>query len=307
MGAMSGGAGTTFSPLTEIVEPVRRIGRREFDFRRQVAIMAIVNRTPNSFHDQGRTFELERAVEAARRAVDAGADWVDIGGFAFSAAQAEIGAEEEIDRVAPVISEVRRITDAVISVDTHRAAVAEAALAAGADVINDTNGLREPGLAEVAARTGATVVVTHSLGGPGRRVMRPDYADIVPDVTAYLRERVRVALEAGIAPDRIIIDPGHDLNKNTYHSLELMRRLEEITAIGYPTLVALSNKDFIGETLDRPQGERTEGTIAANVMAILRGARIVRVHDVPATVAAVRMTEAMLGWRAPVAPKHNLA
>jgi dihydropteroate synthase len=232
---------------------------------------------------------------------------VDIGGFAFSAAQAEIGPEEEIDRVAPVISEVRRITDAVISVDTHRAAVAEAALAAGADVINDTNGLREPGLAEVAARTGATVVVTHSLGGPGRRVMRPDYADIVPDVTAYLRERVRVALEAGIAPDRIIIDPGHDLNKNTYHSLELMRRLEEITAIGYPTLVALSNKDFIGETLDRPQGERTEGTIAANVMAILRGARIVRVHDVPATVAAVRMTEAMLGWRAPVAPKHNLA
>ncbi|MFI7450458.1 dihydropteroate synthase [Nonomuraea sp. NPDC049714] len=293
--------------MTEIVEPVRRIGRREFDFRRQVAIMAIVNRTPNSFHDQGRTFELERAVEAAGRAVDAGADWVDIGGFAFSAAQAEIGVEEEIDRVAPVISEVRRITDAVISVDTHRAAVAEAALAAGADVINDTNGLREPGLAEVAARTGATVVVTHSLGGPGRRVMRPDYADIVPDVTAYLRERVRVALEAGIAPDRIIIDPGHDLNKNTYHSLELMRRLEEITAIGYPTLVALSNKDFIGETLDRPQGERTEGTIAANVMAILRGARIVRVHDVPATVAAVRMTEAMLGWRAPVAPKHNLA
>lgn len=304
---MSSGAGTTFSPLTEIIEPVRRIGRRAFDFRRQVAIMAIVNRTPNSFHDQGRTFELERAVEAARRAVDAGADWVDIGGFAFTAAQAEIGIEEEIDRVVPVISEVRRVTDAVISVDTHRAAVAEAALAAGADVINDTNGLREPGLAEVAARTGATVVVTHSLGGPGRRVMRPDYADIVPDVTAYLRERVRAALAAGIAPDRIIIDPGHDLNKNTYHSLELMRRLEEITSIGYPTLVALSNKDFIGETLDRPQGERTEGTIAANVMAILRGARIVRVHDVPATVAAVRMTEAMLGWRAPVAPKHNLA
>ncbi len=304
---MSGGAGTAFSPLPGIIEPVRRIGRREFDFRRQVAIMAIVNRTPNSFHDQGRTFELERAVEAARRAVDAGADWVDIGGFAFSAAQAEIAAEEEIERVAPVISEVRRVTDAVISVDTHRPAVAEAALAAGADVINDTNGLREPGLAEVAARTGATVVVTHSLGGPGRRVMRPDYADVVPDVAAYLRERGRAALEAGIAADRIIIDPGHDLNKNTYHSLELMRRLEEITSIGYPTLVALSNKDFIGETLDRPQTERTEGTIAANVMAILRGARIVRVHDVPATVAAVRMTEAMLGWRAPAAPRHNLA
>ncbi|WP_336207418.1 dihydropteroate synthase [Nonomuraea sp. LPB2021202275-12-8] len=302
---MSGVAGTSFSG--EIIEPVRRIGRREFDFRRQVAIMAIVNRTPNSFHDQGRTFELERAVEAARRAVDAGADWVDIGGFAFSAAQAEIGVDEEIERVAPVISEVRRVTDAVISVDTHRAAVAQAALDSGADVINDTNGLREPGIAEVAARAGATVVVTHSLGGPGRRVFRPRYDDILSEVTAYLRERVRAALDAGIAADRIIIDPGHDLNKNTYHSLELMRRLEEVTSIGYPTLVALSNKDFIGETLDRPLGERGEGTIAANVMAILRGARIVRVHDVPATVAAVRMTEAMLGWRAPAAARHNLA
>ncbi|MGW0483286.1 dihydropteroate synthase [Nonomuraea sp. NPDC003214] len=301
---MTGGVSTAPS---EMSHPVRRIGRREFDFRRQVAIMAIVNRTPNSFHDQGRTFALERAVEAASRAVEQGADWVDIGGFAFSAAQAEIGVEEEIDRVVPVISEVRRVTDAVISVDTHRAAVAEAAIAAGADVLNDTNGLREPGIAEVAARTGVTVVVTHSLGGPGRRVFRPDYADIVADVTAYLRERVEAALAAGIAPDRVVIDPGHDLNKNTYHSLELMRRLDEVAAVGYPLLVALSNKDFIGESIGRPQGERTEGTIAANVMAILRGARIVRVHDVPATVASVRMTEAMLGWRPPAAPRHNLA
>ena len=306
-GGFVSGITDTASFLPEIIEPVRRIGRREFDFGRQVAIMAIVNRTPNSFHDQGRTFELDRAVEAAARAVEAGADWVDIGGFAFSAAQAELGVDEEVARVVPVVAGVRRLTDAVISVDTHRAAVAEAAVEAGADVINDTNGLRGPGMTRVAARTGATVVVTHSLGGPGRRVLRPGYADVVSDVAAYLRERVGAALDAGIAPDRIVIDAGHDLNKNTYHSLELMRRLEEITAIGYPTLVALSNKDFIGETLDRPQGERTEGTIAANVMAILRGARIVRVHDVSATVAAVRMTEAMLGWRPPATPRHNLA
>ncbi|GAA1746229.1 dihydropteroate synthase [Nonomuraea bangladeshensis] len=294
-------------PSPAIIAPVRRIGRREFDFARQVAVMAIVNRTPNSFHDQGRTYALDSAVAAARQAVDDGADWVDIGGFAFSAAQAEIGAAEEIDRVAPVIAEVRAVTDAVISVDTHRPEVARAAIEAGADVINDTNGLREPGLAEVAAATGAGVVVTHSLGGPGRRVFRPSYDDVVAEVAGFLRERVAYALEAGIAPDKIIIDPGHDLNKNTFHSLELTRRLEEITAIGYPTLVALSNKDFIGETLDRPQGRRTEGTIAANVVAVLKGARILRVHDVPATVAAVRMTEAVLGWRAPLAPSHNLA
>ncbi|MFC4011908.1 dihydropteroate synthase [Nonomuraea purpurea] len=290
-----------------IGSPVRRIGRREFDFERQVAIMAIVNRTPNSFHDQGRTFALDSAVKAARRAVDEGADWVDIGGFAFSAAQAPISPEEEIDRVAPVIAEIRAATDAVISIDTHRAEVARAALEAGADVINDTNGLREPGMAEVAAASGACVVVTHSIGGPGRRVFRPGYTDVVAEVAGFLRERVAYALEAGIAPDRIIIDPGHDLNKNTYHSLELTRRLEEITSIGYPTLVALSNKDFIGETLDRPQGERAEGTIAANVFSILKGARILRVHDVAATVASVRMTEAMLGWRGPLSPRHNLA
>jgi dihydropteroate synthase len=294
-------------PSPGIVSPVRRIGRREFDFDRQVAIMAIVNRTPNSFHDQGRTYELDSAVTAATKAVDDGADWVDIGGFAFSAAQAHIGAEEEIERVVPVIAEVRAATDAVISVDTHRAAVAQAAIEAGADVINDTNGLREPGIAEVAAASGVTVVVTHSLGGPGRRVFRPSYADVVSEVADFLRERVSYALKAGIAPDKIIIDPGHDLNKNTFHSLELTRRLEEITSIGYPTLVALSNKDFIGETLDRPQGERKEGTIAANVISIVKGARILRVHDVAAAVASVRMTEAVLGWRGPIAPSHNLA
>ncbi|MFG1704932.1 dihydropteroate synthase [Nonomuraea sp. M3C6] len=289
-----------------IISPVRRIGRREFDFERQVAIMAIVNRTPNSFHDQGRTYALESAVAAAAKAVADGADWVDIGGYAFSADQAQIAVEAEIERVVPVIAEVRAATDAVISVDTHRAEVARAAIEAGADVINDTNGLREPGMAEVAAVAGVSVVVTHSLGGPGQRVSRPSYADVVSEVADFLRERVSHALKAGIAADKIIIDPGHDLNKNTFHSLELTRRLEEITAIGYPTLVALSNKDFIGETLDRPQGERKEGTIAANVVSIIKGARILRVHDVAATVASVRMTEAVLGWRGPIAPVHNL-
>ncbi|WP_240197654.1 dihydropteroate synthase [Nonomuraea lactucae] len=301
---MSDGTSKMFFP--EIISPVRRIGQREFDFDRQVAIMAIVNRTPNSFHDRGRTFELSRAVEAACGAVDEGADWIDIGGFAFSADQEPITVGEEIERVAPVIAEVRAKTDAVISVDTHRAEVAEAAVEAGADVINDTNGLREPGTARIAAETGAGVIITHSLGGPGKQVSRPTYGDVVAEVAAFLRERVRFALDCGVSADRIIIDPGHDLNKNTHHSLELTRRIDEIAAIGHPTLAALSNKDFIGETLDRPQGERKEGTIAANVVAILGGARILRVHDVPSTVAAVRMTEAVLGWRPPANPRHNL-
>lgn len=268
--------------------------------------MAIVNRTPNSFHDQGRTFQLEQAVEAARQAVADGADWLDIGGFAFRHDQPEISVAEEIERVAPVIEAIRRTTDAVISVDTHRADVAREALAAGADVVNDTNGVREPKMAGVIAEAKAGVVITHSLGGPHRHVVRPDYDDIVGEIATFLRERVGYAIESGISADRIIIDPGHDLNKNTYHSLELTRRLTEITSIGYPTLVAVSNKDFIGETLDAPPGFRLEGTIAANVVCILQGARIVRVHDVRQAVAAVRMTEALLGWREPLTPRHNL-
>ncbi|WP_307827449.1 dihydropteroate synthase [Planomonospora sp. ID82291] len=301
---MSDGSNKIFYP--EIISPVRRIGQREFNFDRQVAVMAIINRTPNSFHDQGRTFELSSAVEAAEKAVSDGADWVDIGGFAFSAAQAEISVSEEIDRVVPVIEGIRGVTDAVISVDTHRAEVARAAFAAGADVLNDTNGLRDPEIAAAAAEAGVSVIVTHSLGGPGKMVFRPSYNDVVSEVADFLRQRVFHALNAGIPADRIIIDPGHDLNKNTHHSLELTRRLTEITSIGYPTLVAISNKDFIGETLDLPRDQRREGTIAANVVCILQGARILRVHDVRDTVAAVRMTEAMLGWRGPMAPRHNL-
>ncbi|MFI0420095.1 dihydropteroate synthase [Spongiactinospora sp. 9N601] len=285
---------------------MRRIGHREFDFSRQVAVMAIINRTPNSMHDRGRTYELDLAVQAARRAVADGADWVDIGGLAFRADQDDLSVAAEIDRVAPVIEVVRAASDVVISVDTHRAEVARAALAAGADVVNDTNGIRDAAMAKAVAEAGAAVVITHSIGGPRTEVSRPTYTDVVSEVAHFLRERVRHAIDAGVAPDRIIIDPGHDLNKNTYHSLELTRRLSEIAAIGHPTLAAVSNKDFIGETLDVPQDRRVEGTIVANVVCVLQGARILRVHDVPQAVAAVRMTEAILGWRAPVSPRHNL-
>jgi dihydropteroate synthase len=284
----------------------RTIGARTFDFARQVAVMAVVNRTPDSFHDRGRTFELDKATEAMRAAVDDGADWLDIGGVPFGPDGPPVSAAEEIDRVVPVIAAVRPLTDAVISVDTHRAEVARAAIAAGADVVNDTSGIMDPGLATVVAETGASLVVTHSLAGPRMRHPRPTYGDVTAEVAAFLRDRVAFALGAGVSPEKIIIDPGHDLNKNTLHSLELTRRLPEIAEIGYPLLVALSNKDFIGETLDRVQHDRLEGSLAAAVFCILHGARIVRVHDVRATVAAVRMTEAMLGWRDPAHLRHNM-
>jgi dihydropteroate synthase len=285
----------------------RRIGRREFDFARQIAVMAIVNRTPDSFHDRGRTYALESAVAAVRSAVADGADWVDIGGVPFGLHAGEISEAEELDRVVPVVAAVRADSDVVISVDTYRVGVAEAALAAGADVINDTSGLYDPGLADLVARTGATLVTTHSLASPPRTpVIRPTYQDVVAEVRAFLADRVALALARGVAPEQLIIDPGHDLNKNTYHSLEVTRRLDEIASLGYPLLAAVSHKDFIGETLDAPQDQRQEGTLAAMTVCILKGARIVRVHDVAPAVRAVRMIEAILGWRPPAYARHNL-
>jgi dihydropteroate synthase len=281
----------------------RVIGGREFDFARRVAVMAIVNRTPDSFHDRGRTFALAHALDAVRAAAEQGADWIDVGGVPFAPGP-EVTVAEELARVLPVVEAAREL--AVVSVDTFRPEVAREAVAAGAGVINDTSGLRDPEMADAVAGTGAMLVITHSLAAPRTLYPSPRYHDVTAEVAAFLRERLKIALDRGVRPDQIVLDPGHDLNKNTVHSLELTRRLDEITALGYPTLAAVSNKDFIGETLDRPQRDRLAGTLAAVVFCVLRGARIVRVHDVRASVDAVRMTEAMLGWRSPARARHNV-
>jgi dihydropteroate synthase len=281
----------------------RVIGGRKFDFSRRVAVMAIVNRTPDSFHDRGSTFALDAAMEAVRVAADAGADWIDVGGVPFAPGP-EVSAAEELRRVLPVVTAARDL--AVVSVDTYRPSVAREVITAGAGVINDTSGLRDPAMADAVAGTDAQLVITHSLAAPRTLWPSPRYADVTAEVAGFLTDRVEVALSRGVRPDQIIIDPGHDLNKNTFHTLELTRRLDEIAAVGYPMLAAVSNKDFIGETLDAPQRERLAGTLAAVVFCVLHGARIVRVHDVRATVDAVRMTEAMLGWREPVFTRHNI-
>mgnify|MGYP002623112685 CR=1 FL=1 len=290
--------------LPDLHHPRRTIGPRSFDFSRQVAVMAIVNRTPDSFHDRGATFALDAALAAVEAAARAGADWIDIGGQPFAPGP-EVPLAEELDRVLPVVAAANR-AGVVVSVDTYRAEVARRAIEAGAHVVNDTSGLRDPEVARVVAETGATLVITHSLAPPRTPYPRPRYDDVVAEVADFLRRKVAEAVSYGVPAERIVIDPGHDLNKNTYHSLELTRRLDEITSLGLPTLVAVSNKDFIGETLDAPQHERRDGTVATLALCVLLGARIVRVHDVAAAVAAVRMTEAVLGLRPPAAPRHNL-
>ena len=283
----------------------RQIGTRTFDFAREVAVMAIINRTPDSFFDQGSTFELHRAVTAALTAVRDGADIVDVGGVPFGRGPA-VSVDEELDRVVPLIEAIRAASDVLISVDTHRAEVARLCVEAGASIVNDTSGLYDPGMAAVVADSGATLVLTHSLAPPRSEPPRAHYHDVTADVVAFLRDRIARAVAAGVPLGRLIVDPGYDLNKNTCHSLELTRRLDEVVAIGLPTLVAVSNKDFIGETLDRARGDRLNGSLAVAVICITKGARIVRMHDVEATVAVVRMTEAVLGFREPAYLRHNI-
>lgn len=288
-----------------LLYPVHDFGGRTFDFSRRVAIMAIINRTPDSFYDGGRTFALQAAVAAAHQAVEDGADWLDIGGVPFSPGPA-LGAEEEAERVVPVIEAVAAHSDVIISVDTFLPEVAELSIAAGAHVINDTTGLQNPELAAVVAASGAHLVITHSLARPRTVFPRPAYADVVAEVADFLRRKTDYAVELGISADKLLIDPGHDLNKNTLHSLEITRRFNEIAAIGFPTLAAVSNKDFVGETLNQEKADRTEGSLAAAVICILGGARVVRMHDVAAAHSAVRFTESVLGWRPPAYLLHNM-
>lgn len=304
-GVLEPTAGIASALLPVLRSPIRTIGRRTFDFDRQIAVMAIVNRTPDSFFDQGATFALDRAVEAAVKAADAGADWVDIGGVPFAPGP-ELPASEEADRVVPVVSALASQSDVVISVDTFRSDVAEAAIAAGASVINDTTGLSDPRLVDVVADSDATLVITHSLAAPRQPLPHPHYDDIGREVSGFLASRVDRALAAGIPESRIIVDPGHDLNKSTVQTLEITRRLGEVAALGYPVLAAVSNKDFVGESLDREKPERLAGSLAAATVSVMLGARVVRMHAVRESVDTMRMVEAILGWRAPINPVHNV-
>ncbi len=289
----------------QLAHPVHTFGNRTLDFRRQIAVMAIVNRTPDSFYDGGRTFALDAAVTASLQAVADGADWLDIGGVPFAPGP-PLSATEEAARVVPVVKAVSAESDVIISVDTFLPEVARLALEAGAHVINDTTGLAHPELARVVADAGAHLVITHSLAAPRTVYPRPQYTDVVREVAEFLNRKTEEALALGLTPEQLIIDPGHDLNKNTLHSLELTRRFSEIAALPYPALAAVSNKDFIGETLNQAKTERTDASLAAAVICILSGARIVRMHNVAAAVSAVRLTEATLGWREPAHLKHNM-
>jgi dihydropteroate synthase len=262
---------------------VLRLGRREFPAG-QLVVMAIVNRTPDSFYRPGVTWDPAAALERVHEVVAEGADILDIGGVPARPGD-EVDAKEEIRRTIPFITAVREAyPELIISVDTWRHEVGREACAVGADLLNDTWGGWDPRLVEVAAQAGIGVVCSHAGRLPPRtRPFRVSYDDVVSDVLNVTLSLASRAVAVGVEPDRILIDPAHDFGKNTWHSLEITRRLGELVATGWPVLVSVSNKDFVGETLDVPVDDRLAGTLAATAVCAWLGARVFRAHHVRET------------------------
>jgi dihydropteroate synthase len=261
----------------------------------QPVVMGVVNVTPDSFSDGGRFFSVEAAVEHGVRLAGEGAALVDVGGESTRPGAEPVGAEEELERVIPVIERLRAATTAIISVDTSKAEVMRAARAAGAGLINDVRALREPGALAAAAASGCAVCLMHMQGEPRTMQRAPSYADVVTEVRAFLAGRVAESISSGLAPERLAVDPGFGFGKTLEHNLTLLRRLGELAADGPPVLVGLSRKSMLGTLTGRAAGERLYGSVALAVIAALNGARIIRAHDVAATVEALRVTAAVRG------------
>lgn len=271
-------------------------------------VMAIVNRTPDSFYDKGATFDMDPALKRCDEAIAAGASIIDIGGVKAGPGE-EVDSAEEIDRVVPTIARVHeRHPEVLISVDTWRSEVAEAAIAAGAGLVNDTWAGWDPQLIEVAGHHRVGYVCSHTGGiTPRTRPHRVRFDDVVADVIAETTALAEKAAGLGCPEELTFIDPTHDFGKNTYHGLELLRRIDEIVATGWPVLMALSNKDFVGETLARGVGDRVAGTLAATAWAAAHGVAAFRVHEVAETVDVIRMTAAIQGTAAPLDTTRGLA
>lgn len=284
-----------------------RLGRREFADDARL-VMAVVNRTPDSFFDRGATFGDEAAMARVRQAVTEGAEIVDIGGVKAGPGDA-VDTSAEMDRVVGFVAAVRaEFPEVVISVDTWRADVGRAVCEVGADVLNDAWGGYDRELASVAAEFDAALVCTHVGGAePRTRPHRVHYDDVMAAVLEHVLAEAERAVALGVHPRSVIIDPAHDFGKNTWHSLEVTRRLAEMSATGWPLLVSLSRKDFVGETLDLPVDERLNGTLAATAISAWLGANIFRAHDVRATRQVLDMVASIAGERPPTRVVRGLA
>ena len=242
--------------------------------------MGVVNVTPDSFSDGGRFLDREAAVAHARRLSDEGADIIDIGGESTRPGAAPVPEEEELRRILPVLE---KLPDLCVSIDTRRPAVMQAAAAAGASMINDVQAMTAPYALEALALTKCAVCLMHMKGQPATMQQAPEYDDVVREVKAFLKEAVRKTTFAGIGIDRIVVDPGFGFGKTAIHNLQVLRRLEEFTTLGVPVLAGLSRKSTIGHLTGRPPEQRLAGSLAMALLALERGAKILRVHDVKET------------------------
>jgi len=257
-------------------------------------VMGIVNVTPDSFSDGGRNFAPDSAVSAALRMLDEGADIVDVGGESTRPGARPVPDQEQIDRVVPVLEVLRRETNVLLAVDTGSAAVMRAAVAAGADMINDVYALQHDGAIEAAASCEAAVCLMHMQGTPATMQQNPRYDRLPDDVVSFLDSRVRTCLAAGIDRNRLVVDPGFGFGKTDRHNLVLLARLGELKSLGLPVLVGLSRKGTLGRLTGRSVADRLAAGVAAAVLAVERGASIVRTHDVAATVDAIKIASAVM-------------
>lgn len=265
-----------------------KIGNREFDTQNKTYIMGILNVTPDSFSDGGRYNHLDQALNHAQEMIRQGADIIDIGGESTRPGHTVITDQEEIERVVPVLKALKSRFDIPLSIDTYKSTVAEQALAAGADLINDIWGFKhDPGMAPLAARTGAACCLMHNREDQ-------DYGNFVEDVLKDLDESIRLGKEAGVRDDRLILDPGVGFAKTVEGNLKIINHLERLRELGYPVLLGTSRKSVIGAVLDLPVQERLEGTLVTTVFGVLKGCAFVRVHDVQANRRAIQMAEAIL-------------
>jgi len=284
------------------------IGKHTFDWGARTYVMGILNITPDSFSGDGiiaKGDAVKGAIEQARSFLASGADILDVGGESTRPGSESVNAEAEMARVIPVIEALAaEFPDALISIDTYKAIVAEAALKAGAYIVNDVWALRaDPALAGLAAKHNVPVILMHNRSNPatvevreqlGNAYIGAEYDNLIEDVKRELMDSIRIAEQAGIESDRIILDPGIGFGKTVSHNLELIRRLDEIRALGYPVLLGPSRKSFIGFTLDLPPDQRIEGTAATVSVGITRGADIIRVHDVEYMARVAKMTDAIV-------------
>jgi len=270
--------------------------------------MGIINVTPDSFYDGGRYLDAENAVEHGLRLAGEGADILDVGGESTRPGSDPTPAEEERRRVVPVVAGLRRQTDRLISVDTSKLEVAEAALDAGADIINDINAFSlDPRLLVLTAQKDAGLIIMHMKGTPKTMQVHPRYENVVGEVRSFLADKIEIARAYGLNERNIIVDPGIGFGKRLEDNLALINELGALSGLGRPILLGVSRKSFIGKIIDAPVQERLEGTIAASIVGIVRGAHILRVHDVKALQRAVRIAEAILGAAAVPAPDEEKA